>query len=106
MEGIGEDRPATIWVAVLYISDRVAEQVIGKHRLHPDDVRSAILCRTGLRFTWDDHPERGLRAIVETHISGRDVLVVLYPIGDESHLGWHTPTRSAVLSVRWDTEAS
>lgn len=88
MEGPGEDRPATIWVAVLYISDRVAEKLIRKHRIDPDDARSAVLCREGLRFEWDDDPERGLRAIVESRISGRPALIVLYPLGDDEwHLG-------------------
>lgn len=88
MEGIGEDRPATIWVAVLYISDRVGQKLIQKHRIDPDDARSAVLCREGLQFTWDADPDRGLRAIVETRISGRPTLVVLYPLGDDEwHLG-------------------
>jgi len=42
MTGVGEDRPATIWVAVLYISDRVAEKLIRKHRIDPDEARSAV----------------------------------------------------------------
>lgn len=88
MHGLGEDRPETIWVGALYISDRVADKLIRKHRLDPDDVRSAVAFREGLRFTWNVHPDRGLRAIVQSRISGRSVLVVLYPLGDDEwHLG-------------------
>ena len=73
----------------MHISPRTAQKVVTKHRLEPDDIRQAIVCVRGLVFTWDDHPERGRRAIVETKIKGRRVLVVLYPVtSDPSGDAW------------------
>lgn len=41
-----------------------------------------MVCVAGLRFTWDDDPERGRRALVEVSIRNNPVLVVLYPVSD------------------------
>lgn len=73
---------SSIWVAELRISDRTAEKVASKHGLRVDDVRRAVQCVEGLDFAWDDHPERGRRAIVKTLIGNQVVLVVLYPTND------------------------
>ena len=70
---------ATIWVAELKVSAATAEKIVTKHHLTEDEVRDAVVCRRGLRVRWNDHPERGTRAIVETYIRGDRVLVVLYP---------------------------
>lgn len=83
---------ASIWVADLRISQRTAQKIVERHDLTPEQVRAAVVCVTGLRFTWNDHPERGRRAIVETEIGQRRVLVVLYPrlidaYGDSWNLG-------------------
>jgi hypothetical protein len=69
---------ATIWVADLRISRATAEKISGKHGISGQEVRDAVVCVPGLRFTWDDDPERGLRALVEADIRG-PVIVVLYP---------------------------
>jgi hypothetical protein len=71
-----------IWVARLTISERTAEKIIRRHRITPDEVIEAVVCVEGLAFTWHRHPDRGLRAIVQTFIRGRRALVVLYPAGD------------------------
>ena len=70
----------TIWIAVLNISPRVAEKIWNRHELEPNDVRLAVVARTGLPFRWDDHPERGRRAVVETVIARKKVACVLYPV--------------------------
>ena len=70
---------ASIWVADLKCSSRTAEKISSKHALTEAEVREAVVCRTGLRFSWHHHEERGWRAIVETRIRGVRVLVVLYP---------------------------
>jgi hypothetical protein len=67
-----------LWVAHLLISNETAKKIISVHGIHPDDVRAAVECVTGLSFTWDDHPERGRRAIVKTRINQKPALVVLY----------------------------
>jgi hypothetical protein len=73
----------TIWIAVLRISPRTSEKITQKHGLSADEVKEAVVCVSGLRFIWDEHPERGYRAIVETRIRGRRALVVLYPVDDQ-----------------------
>jgi hypothetical protein len=82
---------ATLWVAELRISRATARKLASKHGLEAEEVREAVQCVTGLRFIWDRHPQRGLRAIVETRIRGKTVLVVLYPaehpLGDAFNLG-------------------
>ena len=55
-----------------------------KHQLDWQEVRDTIVCVRGLRYTWHRHPERGLRALVEIEVRGRQCLAVLYPIGDSS----------------------
>lgn len=81
----------TIWIADLRISDRTAEKLRSKHHLDPADVRAALVGVQGLRFSWHEHPDRGSRAIVETTVAARRVLVVLYPVagamGDTWNLG-------------------
>lgn len=78
-----------IWVALLRVSDRTAEKLMQKHGLDADEVRDAVQCVRGLRYVWDEHPDRGVRALVETSIRRRRVLVVLYPTDeiDVWHLG-------------------
>lgn len=80
-----------IWVAELHISGRTAHKLSTRHGLQPDEVRAAIEQVAGLPYSWHDHPERGLRAIVRTEIRGRPHLVVLYPepnaLGDCWNLG-------------------
>ena len=88
---------ATIWVADLRISRATAKKIWCKHRLTEEEVRNAVERVSGLRFTWDVHPERGRRAIVETFIGG-PCLVVLYPrvadaLGDSWNLGSAYPIR-------------
>jgi hypothetical protein len=81
----------TIWVAELNISHATAVKISAKHDLETFDVRKAIVCVPGLQFTWHDHPDRGLRAILRVPIRGVDRLIVLYPVpspfGDVWNLG-------------------
>lgn len=79
-----------LWVAELLISDRTAQKLAGRHGLEADEVRRAVACVPDLVYTWDDDPDRGLRAIVRITVGARTVLVVLYPhpLGDDIfHLG-------------------
>jgi hypothetical protein len=81
----------TIWVARLRISDATAHKISTQHGLQANEVRDAVEGVSGLPFVWDDDPQRGRRAIVETFIRGDRVLVVLYPahdpLGDVFNLG-------------------
>jgi hypothetical protein len=65
-------------VAQLVISERTAKKIELQHHIAPHEVVEAIECRAGLVYTWDVHPERGERAIVETWIRQRRALAVLY----------------------------
>jgi hypothetical protein len=80
-----------LWVARLMISRATAHKLSTVHGLQAAEVRDAVQCVPGLPFRWDDDPERGRRAIVETSIRGQNVAVVLYPandpLGDAYHLG-------------------
>jgi len=83
---------ATIWVADLRVSRATATKIRDEHGLTEQEVKAAVVAVAGLRFTWHDHPQRGRRAIVETAIGRRRVLVVLYPrptdaYGDSWNLG-------------------
>ncbi len=69
----------SVWVAQLHISGRTAEKLASLHTLAADDVRMHVQCVSGLRGAWHDHPERGLRMILEVPMNGGTVLVVLYP---------------------------
>ena len=82
----------SLWVGRLNISARTAQKVRDLHHLDPEDVRRAVECRTGLQFVWDHHPERGTRAIIESFVGNKRVLVVIYPVlgdpfGDSFNLG-------------------
>lgn len=88
-----------LWVARLHISERTAQKITSVHHITSQEVRDAVELRTGLTYVWDEHPERGRRALVETPIRGRRTIVVLYPVagaplGDEYHLGSAYPDRS------------
>jgi hypothetical protein len=64
---------------VLHISPRTAQKIINRHNIHPDEVRDAVVCRSGLNAWTDWHEERGLRWFVEVSIRNRTWVVVLYP---------------------------
>jgi hypothetical protein len=80
-----------VWVAQLFISEAVAQKINQRHRIEPHEVRSEVVCVAGLRGRWDDHPERGRRAVIDISIRGRLAAVVLYPrehqMGDAWNLG-------------------
>lgn len=81
--------PDTIWVAVLHISDRTAQKISGAHGLEPNEIRDAIVCVPGLPFVWDNHSDRGLRALLKVSIRGRERLIVLYPAADPAGDAWN-----------------
>jgi hypothetical protein len=68
----------------LIVSQKTAEKLAGRHRLDWHEVHDAVVCVAGLQYSWDEHPERGRRALVEAEIRGRRCLVVLYPVDDSS----------------------
>lgn len=68
-----------IWVAVLMISDKVAEKIISKHGITPDEVRQAVLCTPRLRGRQEIDDVRGLRYYLRVTVRGRTCLAVLYP---------------------------
>jgi hypothetical protein len=71
-----------LWVAQLIISEATKRKLATKHGLDWRAVNQAIVGAHGLRYTWDDHVERGRRALVEASIGGRTCIVVLYPVDD------------------------
>jgi hypothetical protein len=75
---------ASLWVAHLIVSEATAQKLAAKHGLDWREVRDAIVCVRGLRYTWDHHPDRGIRALVEFRQRGRRCIAVLYPVGDLS----------------------
>lgn len=76
--------PQKLWVARLIISHATAGKLASKHGLDWRDVRDAIVCVRGLRYTWHYHPDRGRRALVELTINGGRCVAVLYPVDDGS----------------------
>ena len=78
-----------LWVAELLVSEATRQKLVQAHRLDPDDLRARLVCRTGLRYTWHDHPQRGRRVLVEAFVGDARVLAVLYPAGDPEEETWH-----------------
>lgn len=76
--------PRSLWVAELIVSDRTKTKLSAKHQLDWRDVRDGIVCVRNRRYTWDDDPERGTRALVEVVVRGRLCIAVLYPVEDPS----------------------
>jgi hypothetical protein len=74
--------PERLWVANLIISPAIAAKLASLHSLDAEEIRDAIQCVKGLRYAWNDHPERGRRAYVEVMIGERRVQAVLYPVID------------------------
>lgn len=85
---MGRNR-GTVWVARLYASQPTRQKLIEKHQLTVEEVEDAIVCKSGLSFVWNDHPERGRRALIEVAIRSRRVMVVLYPADDPLGDGWN-----------------
>ncbi len=81
--------PEPIWVARLEISSRTVDKLSRAHGLSAADVRDALVCVAGLRATWDDHPDRGRRALIEFFLNGQRVLAVLYPVQDALGDTWN-----------------
>lgn len=82
---------AQIWVAQLWISDRVTQKIIHEHGIEPDEVEDTVVCVSGLIFVRSHHPTRGSRALIDVVIRRRPALIVLYPANlydsDEWNLG-------------------
>jgi hypothetical protein len=80
-----------IWVARLKVSRATAHKLSTVHGLQAAEIRDAVEGVRNLPCKWDDDPERGRRAIVQTFVRGQKVVVVLYPandpLGDAYHLG-------------------
>jgi hypothetical protein len=75
---------SSLWVARLLVSDATAQKLSAKHGLDRQEVHDAIVCIRGLRFTWQHHPERGRRAMVEIVVQDRRCIAVLYPVSGPS----------------------
>ncbi|HEY9371007.1 hypothetical protein [Streptomyces sp.] len=74
----------------------MAEKIVAKHGVSPEEVRDA--CQSPNRYrqaVWDDHPEHGLRLYVlgETR-TGRPIKVILQPV-DELDGTWRLRTALA-----------
>lgn len=90
----------TIWVAVLHISAQTRRKLVERHGLDPDELRRRLVGVPGLRFAWDDHPQRGRRAIVVLPHGRRQLFVVLYPTPDPDT--WHLGSAYLVfVGRRW-----
>jgi hypothetical protein len=72
----------SLWGAKLLVSEATARKLASKHGLDHRDIHEAIVCVSGLAYTWHRHPARGLRALVEVSVCGRPCVVILYPIAD------------------------
>ncbi len=66
-------------MASLRISQATAHKISTVHGVQADEVKAAVQFVSGLRFTWDEDPDRGRRAIVAVRIRGKSWKVVLYP---------------------------
>lgn len=75
--------PHGAWISRVFVSRATATKLAAKHGLDADDVCDAIEGVTGLPGAWDDHPERGLRLLLQVPMNRRTVLVVLYPREEE-----------------------
>ena len=72
----------SLWVARLIISDATKQKLAALHGLDWHDVSEAVVGVRGHHNFWDDDPDRGLRATVETEIGSRRCAIVLYPVED------------------------
>lgn len=75
---------SSLWVARLLVSDATAQKLSAKHGLDWQEVHDAIVCIRELRFTWQHHPERGRRAMVELVVQDQRCIAVLYPVSGPS----------------------
>ena len=79
----------SIWIAKIHVSPKTATKLSTVHYLDAAEVRAELECRRGLRGRLDQHPERGLRALIYISVRGRRVLTVLYPAGDPFGEEWN-----------------
>ncbi len=81
-----EKPPLHVWVGDVLVSAATARKILTKHGLNPDEIAKLAKSpppRIG-RFVRD---ERGSRLYLSVrNAAGQDVLVVLYPAGDDV---WH-----------------
>jgi hypothetical protein len=89
MEAVG--RRERVWVALLSVSTRTRNKIVGDHQIQEQEVRDVVVCQAGLEYRWELDPNHGWKAVVSCEIRGRPCAIVLFPaphpLGDAWHLG-------------------
>ena len=80
----GKVRPRLVFIADVLVSDAVAAKIRAGSDLDPAEIVSVVLSPPPRIGRWV-HDDRGTRLYVRTRTrSGRDLLVVLYPLGSDA----------------------
>lgn len=73
---------------------QVADKLVTKHHVTPDEVRQAVLFSSYRDARWHDHPVYGRRLIVRGHTDDQvPMLVILKPVDEEDGI-WECRTAS------------
>lgn len=73
--------PQRIWIAEVWISERIAAKLHAKHGVEPQQVRDACLFGRQTSARWQEDPERGSRLFVMgKDRDGVKLLVLLKPV--------------------------
>jgi hypothetical protein len=77
-------------ITFIEVSDHVRSKIINKHRVTEDEVEEA--CEHYIDASWDSHPEKGLRLLVQGRTAAARLLnIVLYPV-DPAQGTWRLAT--------------
>jgi len=73
------------YIAEVWISETVAQKILQKHNVSPDEVREAVVMCSLRRAKWQlRKPEMAWRLLVEGDTAaGRQLFVVLYPVSGQ-----------------------
>jgi hypothetical protein len=80
----GRARPRVVFIADVLLSDAVAAKIRAESDLDPTEIVSLVQSPPPRVGRWV-HGDRGTRLLVRARTrAGRDVLVVLYPLGSDA----------------------
>jgi hypothetical protein len=80
------------WIAEVLFDPQVADKLVSKHKVTPDEVKQAVLFSAYRDARWHNHPAYGRRLIVRGYTDNEvPILAILKPVNEADGI-WECKT--------------